>query len=251
MGEVVTRTDPLTALPVLPLKNSVLFPYLLMPLVIGRPRSMGAVEAAINSEDKALLVLTQKDPTVEEPTPAQLHPIGTVAVVKRMERAQDQFHLIVQGAERVEVTGVEQDTPYLKMRVRTLPEPEDSGTEVEALHAEVLEQAGQIHQMLDPQAQLGLSEILGQIKNPLHQVYLLASLLGLDQEKEQALLAAPTRTESLRLMHGYLAHELQVRQLRQQIASQTVSEMNREQREHILRQQLRTIQQELGEQSPE
>jgi ATP-dependent Lon protease len=247
----MSRTPKPAALPVLPLKSSVLFPHLVMPLVVGRESSVAAVEAALASEEKTLLVLAQNDPSVEEPKPGDLFEIGTTAVIKRMDRDQQQLQMIVQGIDRIKVEDVEQESPYLRFHVRILPEPDDDGPEVEAQHQEVLELAAQMQQLVQPQAQIAITQILSQASNPLHQVYLLASMLSLDLEKEKTLLAAPSRLEALRLMHQYLNHELQVLQLRFKIASEAKSEMGREQREYYLRQQLRAIQEELGEKSPE
>lgn len=237
--------------PVLPLKNTVLFPNLVMPLAVGRPASMGAVEAALGSEDKMLAVIPQKDPTAEEITIDDLFRIGTVAVIKRLNRTPDQVQILVQGTSRIEVIRAAQSAPFLKVQVRFLPEPKDTGTQMEALHREILNLSGQIQELLEPQAQMGLTQIMNQITDPLHQIYLLASLLGLSLEQEKNLLAASTRLESLRLMHEYLTHELQVLQVRKQIANQAQTEMSKQQREYLLRQQLRAIQDELGDKNPE
>src|SRR5512135_2708009 len=94
--------DRLLSLPVLPLKNAVLFPNLLMPLVVGRARSLAAVEAAADSEDKSLVTLAQRDAAIEEPGIEHLFPVGTVGVIKRMERGDDRIQLVIQGTERVE-----------------------------------------------------------------------------------------------------------------------------------------------------
>jgi ATP-dependent Lon protease len=238
-------------LPVLPLKSSVLFPRLLLPLAIGRQRSVAAVEAAAATQDKMLLCLTQRDPAVNEPTPEQLYTVGTVAVIKKLERAAEGMHIFVQGLDRVEVVAVDQTEPYLKMSVRPLAEPADTGPEVEALHRAVLDQADRISQLVQPDGQVTLRQILSQAPDPIHQAYLLATLVSLDWQKEQALLEAPTRAETLRLLHGFLAHEVQVLELRHKIATQAASEMGREQREYVLRQQMRAIREELGEQDPE
>ena len=96
-----------------------------------------------------------------------------------------------------------------------------------------------------------INQLAAQAQDPLRLAYLLGSMLGLDVAKEQALLEAPTRAEALRLMHGYLSHEVQVLELRQKINSQAQTEMSKEQREYMLRQQLRAIQEELGEKNPE
>jgi ATP-dependent Lon protease len=237
--------------PVLPLKNSVLFPHLLMPLSVGRTRSLAAVEAALASEDKTLVVVAQQDPAADEPGRAELFDIGTLAVVRRMDRSESGMQILVQGMERVQLLTAEQEIPFLKIQVQSLPQPEDQGPEVDALQREVLTVAGKLAQLVDPRAQAVFNQMTQQVSEPLQQVYLLASLLSLDLDKETSLIAAATRREALQRMHDYLNHELQVAELRQKIASQTQSGMEQQQRDYYLRQQLRAIQEELGEQSPE
>jgi ATP-dependent Lon protease len=234
-------------LAVLPIKNTVLYPYLLMPLSVGRPRSMAAIEAAAASEDKTLFVVAQRDARSEDPAFEDLYTIGTEAVIKRLERSENSIQLIAQGTRRMEVLEGAQTTPFLQARLRALDEPDDRGTEVDALQRAITDVAGQIQAMSQPEAQVGIAQILSQFKDPLHQAYLLASMLSLDLEKEQQLLEATSRLAALRLMHEFLTHEAQIVELRQKIASQAQSEMSREQREYHLRQQLKAIQQELGE----
>ena len=239
--------------PVLPLKNSALFPEMMMPLAVGRAMSVAAVEEASNGEDKMLVIVSQKNPAVEEPTYEDLFTIGTLAVIKKMEQGPLGLQVIVQGLTRVMLEQDESgpEPPFLKARVQPMALPDDEGTEVDALHRIILEQVEKIVSMTEPQAQAGMSRVFAQLKDPLKQVYLLASLLPIDLEKEQAILAATTRAAALRLMVEYVTHEANVLELRQKIASQAQSELSREQREYLLRQQLQAIQQELGETGPE
>src|SRR5919106_3257513 len=239
------------AVPTLPIKNSVLFPYLIMPLAVGRPRSVAAVEAALAKEDKLIAVFAQKGPSIEEPRLDDCYSIGTLGVIKKMGRAEDMLQVVVQGIQRIEIIEVVQERPFVSLNVRLLPEPQDSGTEIEALQRAVLDLASKMLELVQPQMQISISHIISEVENPLHQVYLLGSLLSLDIEREQALLAAVSRYEALKLAHDYLHYEVQVLELRNKIASQAQSELSRQQREHLLRQQMRAIQGELGEQSPE
>lgn len=247
----MTPAEETRVLPILPIKSTVLYPYLLMPLAVGRRGSLAAVGAAVDSEDKTVVVVAQKDAEVEEPAADDLYRIGTEAVIKRMERTDQGVQMVVQGIRRVEVLELEQVSPFLRARVRFLPEPEDDNTEVEALHRAVLDQAEQIQSLTQQQGAIGISQIIAQVDNPLHRVYLLASILSLSLDKEQALLEADRRADALRMMHDYLNHEVQVLELRQQITSQAASEMSREQREYLLRRQMAAIQEELGETDPE
>jgi ATP-dependent Lon protease len=247
----MSTPDETRTLPILPIKNTVLFPNLLMPLSVGRARSVAAVEAAMAGEDKTICVIAQKDATVEDPAFEHLYTIGTEAVIKRLERGDNAIQMIVQGTRRIEVVEGQQTTPYLQARVRALPEPQDKGVEIDALQRAVIDVAGRIQAMSQPDAQVGIAQILSQFTDPLYQAYMLSTMLSLDLEKEQQLLEATTRLSALQLMHEFLSHEAQIAELRQKISSQAQSEMSREQREYLLRQQLRAIQQELGESSSE
>jgi ATP-dependent Lon protease len=238
-------------LPVLPLKNTVLFPHLFMPLSVGRPGSLAAVEAVLATEEKTFVVSAQRDAEAEAPGLDDLHSVGTRAVVKKMARGDGVIELLVQGVERVQLLSSEQTEPYLKARVSSLPLPTDEGTEVEALHRAIVDLAGRVLELAQVQAPITLPQMLAQSQDPLRFAYLLGSMLSLDVAREQALLEAPTRLEALRLMHGYLGHEVQVLELRQKISSQVETEMNKQQRDYMLRQQMQAIQQELGEKTPE
>ena len=239
------------SLPVLPLQNSVLFPHLFMPLSVGRPASLAAVEACLATEEKAFLAVALKNPQVESPTTDDLYTVGTRAVIKKMARSGAGIELLVQGVERVVVIGPEQTEPHLRVRVRPMPLPEDTGPEVEALRRAVLELTARALELAHPEAGFKIDQLAAQAPDPLILAFLVGSMMSLDVSKEQALLEAPTRVEGLRLIHGYLTQELQVLELRQKITSQAQNEMGKEQREYLLRQQLRAIQGELGETNPE
>jgi ATP-dependent Lon protease len=236
---------------VLPLKNTVLFPHLFIPLTAGRPGSVAAVEAALASEDKNLLLLTQRDASVPQPGPDDLYTIGTRATIKKVNRSGEGLQLLVQGLERVAVVRMEQTEPYLKAKVRDLPLPDDGGVEVEALHRAILEQATRAVELTRPESGADIAQLVAQAQDPLRLAYLIGSMLGLDVEKEQALLEAGTRLDALRLLYSALSHELQVLELRHKIASDASSEMSQQQRQYLLRQQMQAIQKELGEDDPE
>jgi ATP-dependent Lon protease len=235
-------------LPVLPIKNAVLFPSMLMPLNVGRPSSIAAIEAALASEGKEIVVVAQRDATVDNPTLTDLYSIGTKAVIKKMARRNDGLlEVVLLGVERVVLLKLEQHGAYQKARIKPMPLPEEKSTEIEALRREVGELAVRALALTQPQVADRLSQLIADTKDSLRLVYTLAPMFSLELEKEQALLEAPTVADCLRLMHSYLAQELQVLELRSKIANEAQSEMSREQREYLLRQQLRAIQKELGE----
>jgi len=240
-------------LPVLPLKSAVLFPYLMMPLSAGRPRSVAAVEAALATESKEIAVFAQRDPDLDIPTQNDLHPIGTKAVVRKVNRSgEDHLELVVLGMERVALLKLDDDSePFLKARVTPLPLPEDKSAEVEALQSALIEIAGEALTLAQPNAPQELRGLLAANEDPLRLAFVLASMFSLDADKGQALLEAPTRLEALRIMHSYLTHEVQVLELKNKINTEARSEMTKEQRDYLLRQQMRAIQQELGEKGGE
>jgi ATP-dependent Lon protease len=248
---VTEAIKDVAVLPVLPLKNTVLFPHLFMPLAVGRPHSLAAIEQVLTTEDKTFVVVAQRNAEDNEPGFDGLHSVGTRAVIKKMARSENGIELIVQGIERVTLLKEEQTQPFLKARLRPLPMPDDTGTELEALQRAVVELAARAIQLMQVETPVNLQQLILQAGDPLRLAYMLGSMLSLEVAKEQALLEAPTRVEALRLLHGYLTHEVQVLELRQQINSQAQNEMSKQQRDFVLRQQMRAIQDELGEKNPE
>ena len=239
-----TKTE---RLPLFPLRNSVLFPFMLGPYAAGRKGSIAALEAALDRPDKQLVMVSQKDATVEEPGLADLHAIGTRAGIRRMARSEETLEVIAQGITRVRVRGVERANGHLTADVEPAPVTPESGPEIEALKRELVATAGKIQSLASHGMNIDLDDLLGQIDDPMQLVYLLASLIGLDGARAQRLLDTDRQGDAMRLVLEYLRHERQVAELRQEIAGQAESEMGRQQREYMLRQQLRAIQNELGE----
>jgi ATP-dependent Lon protease len=237
-------------LPVLPLKNTVLFPHTLAPLSVGRPLSIRAVEAAANSEEKELVVVAQRDAATDEPSPEGLFRVGTRAVIKRMFRTPDGIQLLVLGLERVELR-ITATAPHLQAEVTPQPLAPEEGPEVEALQRRLIELGSRIHQLAQPEAEIDFASLMRQLEQPLHLIYLLASLVSLELSRAQALLEAPSHLAALRQLNETLEHEVLVLELQSKIDTAAKSEMSREQREYFLRQQLQAIRQELGEQDPE
>jgi ATP-dependent Lon protease len=249
---VSTANENLVSLPCLPLRNTVLFPYLFLPLSVGRSGSAAAVEAALATEEKTLILIAQRDANQEQPAGlSDLYAVGVRAVIKKMARGENGIEVIVQGLDRVNLVAAEQTEPYLKVRGWVQPFPEDTGPEVEAAHRAVLDLAGRALELTQLPVPITIQQLAAQAQGPLRLVYLLGSMLSLDVAKEQALLEAPTRAEALQLMHGYLTHEVQVLELRQKIATSAEKEMGKEQRDYMLRQQMKAIQEELGDKNPE
>ncbi len=239
-------------LPVLPLKSAVLFPYLLMPLSAGRPASIAAVEAALATESKEILVFAQRDPDLDTPTQDDLYAIGTKAVIRKMNRSgEGHLELMVLGMERVTLVKLDSSEPFLKGRAIPLPLPKDSGPEIEALQGALIELAGEALTLAQPGSSQELRGLIASNEDPLRLSFVLASMFSFDADKCQSLLEAPSRAEALRMLHRYLMHEVQVLELRNKINTEARTEMSKEQHDYLLRQQMRAIQQELGEKGGE
>ncbi|MCA9470611.1 MAG: endopeptidase La [Nitrospirales bacterium] len=238
----------ITSLPVVPVKRTVLFPETLVPFTIGRARSIAAVDAAMNSEDKAILFSAQRDFEQEDPKFEDLYQIGTKALIKQMVKTSEgHLNILVQGVERMVLLKIEEDDPYLIVRARQLGLPVESSHEIEALHRALLDLVSQLTELMTNEGVSEIVNVLRAEKNPLSVAYRLVPLLNMDVEQLQALLEESQLTEVLRKVYAALSHELQILKLRHQIASQAQAEIGKSQREYFLRQQLKEIQQELGE----
>jgi ATP-dependent Lon protease len=236
-------------IPVLPLQNTTLFPETMVPLAAGRPASMAAVEAALSSEEKLLACVSVRPGKTSEQDAksTDLFEIGTLVMIKRMERVEDTLHLIVQGIDRIRVLNWEQEEPFLRARVQVLPE-------LAVKNKEEVEAAKRNVQSLIQQALAYLPQVPPEVRmvvlaadDPVKLAYFLGSILSLGVEKEQQMLEANTVDELMHLAHDFLAREVEIIRLRSKIASEAQTEMDKAQRDYVLRQQMRAIQKELGE----
>ena len=242
------NTPILTHLPILPLKRTVLFPGTMMPLTVGRDRSIAAVEAALKTEDKTLLVVAQRDAQTDHPALEDLYSIGTKAVIKQTARAPEgHYNILIQGLERFVLLKLDQVDPYLQARVKQLPPPAERSTEVEALHRAILDIITELPKLIQTPGVHEAVAALGTEEDPVTLAYRIASLLNLTLDGEQQLLEASTRADLLRGLYAALSREVQILQLRDKIASEAKEKLGKTQREYLLREQLKTIQQELGE----
>ncbi len=248
MDTSTNETELIVSLPLVPVKRTVLFPDTLVPFTIGRTRSMAAVEAAMNTEEKALLMVTQRDSAKEEPGFDDLFLIGTKAVLKQMGKTSEgHLQVLAQGIERMVLLKLEQTEPHMMVRARRLPITIESDPELEALHRELLNLVGQLPELLTTQGVTELVTVLQAEKDPLLVAYRLVSLLNLNVDRLQSLLEQSDPKEVLRKVYAALSQELHILKLRHEIASQAQAEIGKSQREYFLRQQLKEIQQELGE----
>ncbi|HEY8185757.1 MAG TPA: endopeptidase La [Pyrinomonadaceae bacterium] len=253
-AEDQTETVPVPSQPfeiaVLALQNTTLFPETVVPLAVGRQRSVSAVEAALGTQEKLLACITVRADvtnTTQDAKSSELYQVGTLTMIKRMERVADSMHIIAQGTERVKVLEWKQEDPHLRALVQILPELQiKDPEEVEATKRNVqamVQEALALLPAVPPEVRVAM---MGSVE-PVRLAYFLGSILNLGVEQEQKMLEADTADELLRLAHTYLARELEIIQLRSKIATEAQSEMDKSQRDYILRQQMKAIQKELGE----
>ena len=248
-GAVTNKLPQQFEIAVLPLQNTTLFPETVVPLAVGRERSMRAVESSLATEEKLLACVTTKSDNVtgDEAKYEDLYKIGTIVNVKRMMRNEGVMQLIVQGMERFEVKEWLTEQPYLKAKVEILPELRRvDEEEIEALKRNI---QGMIQQALAllPQVPPEIRMAVMTQQDPVQLAYFLASVLDLGTETEQKMLESSTVDGLLTLTHAALARELEIMQIRSKIATEAQSEMDKSQRDYVLRQQLKQIQKELGE----
>ena len=238
-------------LPLLPVRDIVVFPYMILPLFVGRDKSVAAVDAAL-SRDRLIFLATQKDVSKEDPEPDDIYSVGTVAMIMRMLKLADgRVKVLVQGMAKARLTGFPSVDPYFAARVERLEEsaPPEVTLENEALMRMVRDQLAQLMQLgknFPPE----VSVVLDNIEDPGSLADLIASNLGLKVAKAQELLEVVDALERLRKVKDALANELEVATVQNRIQSQAKEEMGKSQREYYLREQLRAIQAELGEADP-
>src|SRR5438309_345637 len=236
-------------IPVLPLQNTTLFPDTMVPLAVGRPASIAAVEAALASEEKLIGCISVRPEKIAEADAkaADLFEVGTLVMIKRMERVEDTLHLIVQGTDRIRMQEWVQEEPFLRARVQISPELEvRNKEEVEATKRNVqslIQQALAYLPQVPPEVRL---VVLG-ADDPARLAYFLGSILSLGVEREQQMLEANTVDELIHRAHDFLAREVEIIRLRSKIASEAQTEMDKAQRDYVLRQQIKAINKELGE----
>ena len=238
------------SLPVLPLKNTVVYPQLAAPLSVGRPASLAALHTATEREDveKTLVCVAQRDASEENPDGDDLHPLGTLVHVRRVERGDQGAQVLVQGVERVRLNSVQWEGDYLAAEVERLGVPTGEGPEIDALVRENHRVGREIAELIDPRNGDQMFEhLVLSIPDPLAQHYRMASLANLDVARQQQVLEADTLRAVLETMHGILLHEEQVNQVRREIAERASKSLEQHQREALLRQQKQTIEDALGE----
>src|SRR5215470_8248182 len=245
-GETPQLELPQGALILLPTRNAVLFPGIVAPLTLGRPQSIAGAQAAAKA-DKAVGVLLQNDPSIDTPGPEHLNRVGTVADILRYVTAPDgNHHLVARGRRRFRVLEFLSGYPYLVARVDEVGEAEVFSTEVAAHVHQLKERAREAISLL-PNPPAEVATAIEQIQSPAALADFIANVSDLSPAEKQDLLETFDVSERLDKLLRYLAQQLEVLRLSKQIGEKTQEELAGRQREHILREQLRQIQKELGE----
>ena len=234
-------------LPILPLRNTVLFPGVVIPITVGRDKSIQAVKAAY-AKDKLIGVVSQKDGNIEDPTPSDLCSIGTVAKIIKMIKMQDGgTTIIIQGKKRFELLEMKEEDPFFKASVKVLVE-EKLGKEdqdFQAYLSNIKDLATQIIQ-LSPNFPSEAAMILKNIENPIFLINFVSSNLNVEVHDKQGLLEQNQIKLRAEKLIQFLQQELQFVELKNKVANKTRTEIDKQQRDYFLQQQLKSIKDELG-----
>ncbi|ROR32065.1 endopeptidase La [Inmirania thermothiophila] len=241
---------PEGVLPLVPLRGTVLFPGMVAPITVGRPASVAAAQAAVHWE-RPLLLVAQRDPAVESPAADDLHPVGVQARVLRYVTTPDgNHHVIVQAEARFRIAELVPGHPFLAARGVAIAEPETADAETEALAATLRERVLEALQLL-PEAPAELVATVRAIDRPGTLADLAAGYLDLPPAEKQEILELVELKPRLRRVLEHVSHRIEVLRLTRRIQEQTKEKLDERQREYFLREQLRTIRRELGEEEDE
>lgn len=234
-------------LPILPLKNTVLFPGVVVPITVGRDRSLALVKEAY-AGDKIIGVVTQKDEDIEEPEDKDLHRIGTMArIIKLIKMPDGSKSIVIQGKSGFEVEEFTQSSPFFKAKVKAFPKEMDiQGVELDASIRNIKETATRIIN-LSPNIPSEATIAVNNINSPTFLLNFISSNLNVDIEKKQQLLEIQKFSDNLNKVMEFLEQEVQVLDMSEKIRTKVKSDIDDQQREFYLRQQMKAIQEELGE----
>ena len=234
------------ALPVLPLRDAFVFPLTAVPLAVGQPRSLRLVDDVMRG-NRLLALVAQREPKMEPATIDSVHRVGTVGMIHQLARVSDgSVRLLVQGIERIRLLDGIGTEPYLVARIEMARDQTDQTSEMDALRHAVVDIFRRLVEA-SPELSDELAGTAANISDPRHVVYFVASVIPLDLTARQELLELDPLMSKLRWLVDVLQRELAVRELGRKITIETEERLSRSQREFYLREQLRSIQRELGE----
>jgi len=241
------KVDLPREIPILPLRNTVAYPFMVIPLVVGIKRSVKLVEDALQG-DRIIGLVTMKDGHIEEPQPGEVYEVGTLAKIDRVLRAPNEntLQIVVQGLERFRVKHWIGSEPYLRAEVEPASDIIEKDLETDALERSLRELAQEVIH-LSPNLPKEAAALLNQVQDPQYLSYLVASNLRLDVPEGQLVLELDQVKEKFRHLITYLARERDILSLGKKIKNDAQEEMDKAQRDYYLRQQLKAIRKELGE----
>ncbi|MDO9374986.1 MAG: endopeptidase La, partial [Ferruginibacter sp.] len=233
-------------LPLLPLRNTVLFPGVVLPITVGRDKSIKAVSDSYKA-DKLIGVIAQKDSSVEEPTVSDLEEIGTVAKIAKMIKMPDGgTTIIIQGKKRFKIDEITSEDPYFKAKIQPLEEEVlKNDNDFNAMVGSIKDLAGQIVQ-ISPNLPSEAAIILKNIENPAFLIHFVSSNLNSDIKDKQRLLVINNIKARAELLMNLMQTELQYTELKNKVTNKTRAELDKQQREYFLHQQMKAIKEELG-----
>lgn len=240
-------------LPLLPIRDIVVYPFMILPLFVGREASILAVEEAIAKTDRLILLASQKDISAEAPSPSEIYELGTVAMIMRMRKLPDgRIKILIQGLSKARITNFEQTAPFYQVKVNKVENKlfEAKDVAIEALMRTVREQLEKIislGKVLSPDILM----VLEDIKDPGRLADLVASNLNLKVEEAQMILETLEPVERLHKIHDLLSRELEILFMQAKIRSNTKEEISKSQKEYFLREQIKAIKSELGDEGQE
>src|SRR5246500_4719052 len=246
VGATALPPLPPDALIVVPVRNTVLFPGLVLPITLGRPKSIAAAQQAVRDQ-RQVGILLQRDADVSEPTPLDMHRMGSLANIVRYITGPDgSHHLVCQGEQRFQVVEYLSGWPFFVARVLQIPEPEANSSEVEAPFVSGRPQTLEAIQPL-PQAPPDLLAAIQSIEAPPALADLAAAYMDLKPDEKQEILETTDVSARMDKVSRLLAHRIEVLRLSQEIGRQTKAALDERQREVLLREQMAAIQRQLGE----
>src|SRR5437764_9521621 len=237
-------------LPILPLKDTVIYPFAVQPLGVGQERSIRLIDEVMRG-NRLVALVAQKSADIEQAGPDDIYRIGTVSRIARMIRMPDgTIQIIVQGLERVEIGEFVQETPYLTAHVQVKPDKQETDDETEAIKRNVISYFQRLVTLVQNVREEVASATLN-MEEARQVAYVIATFVQMELELRQKILELDSVRAKLQTLSSYLAHELEIFELGRKIQTSAQEEMGKVQREYLLREQLKAIQRELGEESEE
>src|SRR5687768_13825535 len=234
-------------LPVLPIRNAVLFPGAVAPFDVGREKSVALVEDVHNLQSPVIAIFAQRDPATDDPSYDDLYPVGCAArVLKALKHSSGTYSLILQGLTRIRLDQLTQQSPYMRAKIARVETPPTEDVEAEALAMSLRDVAKQVIQLM-PELPREAGSLIDSINEPGQLADLVAANLEAPVDEKAALLEAIDVKDRIRKVLRLLTRQLEVLKMRERINSQIKEEMGKNQREYVLRQQLKAIKEELGE----